>query len=183
MGLEAYLFTVTFERELTQTELEHLFAETGLTKAGSGGESIEEFRSLYYEKESENGITEIHCRFPPGKAAISRFQVRFSIASPVQIIDQTFEIFAELNERVKIKVWDSEIFNEASLKNRNVDLSDQERKTLYQDCYIPLEKTVFIENRHNVYKRILILDRTRKKGIVRSGEETIRFLEENHLGF
>jgi len=183
MGLEAYLMYVYLKEEKAFFELEQIFSEIELLKVHSEGKYIDDFRSLFFEKVSKDGITEILCRFAPNEKSISKICFRFSVASPAGVIDQTFEILMNLNCRVDIKILDTELFNDILLKNRHRDLTNEERAEIYRSCYIPLDKVEFIENRYNIYKRNIILDCTRKKGIVRSGDETIRFMEDNNLNF
>lgn len=186
MGLESYLFFIEFDQDLGEKEVEVVLLNSGFKriekKAFSG------FRNCYYEYASNRGTTEVHALFLPEKTTAGRFSLRFSVASPPSVIDQTFELIEVVHAQTPVKIFDTEIEGYLYRRLRRAGstdelfegLSDEEEELLRQQCYIPLSAEVFKKNNLGIEKRKVILKNS-TSGSLRGGTETFDYVRKKGL--
>ncbi len=189
MGLESYLFYVKFDEEVSELELDQLLISIGLNPVKKVGKKLSDFRSYYYELITEKGITEAHCLFSPDNKMGESFYLRFSICSPVEVIDQTFMLLDNLNSKQSIRVKDTEIYNHYCRRERQegkVDasfkgLTKSENQILHDKSYISIDPNEFKKNKLGIMKRNVLLQDDGNKAIVRGDSETFLYLEKKSL--
>jgi len=190
MGLESYLFNIEFKEPIPEDKIVTLLHGAGMTHLvnRNSGETINDFRSYYFEIRSEQGLTEAHCLLSPLETTLRDFSLRFSILSPKYVIDQTFKFMYELDAYKPIQIIDTEIRNHVYRKLRNEGKIDQSFEGLNQDeddkietlCYIPLDLEMFKQNDLAIAKRQRLLEN--ETGIImEGGEKTIDLVEKEGL--
>jgi len=173
MGLETYLLKIEFDEPVITDRIIGLLNSVGLQKLDDHGMNIKEENSLFFELRTENGLTEAHCMTNQNKPTISHFYVRFSVLSLKSVICQTFKVLSDFNDVIKIRVFDTEIFNHQHQKSKR-------RKNGNDDCYIPIVAEQFIQNKHGLKKREIICGN--EEGlIIESGFSTLDFIYKNNL--
>lgn len=190
MGLESYLFYVEFENEIQEYNLDNLLISIGLKQVKKRGENLSDFRSYYYEMETEQGVIEAHSLFSSDEDKLSKFSLRFSILSPISVVDQTFNLLNKLNNERPIKVRDTEIYNHEfrRLRQPNVDghierLSKSEEKLIQSKCYIPIDANEFKQNKMKIMLRDIILKDNEHKAVIRGGAETFNHIDRVSRNF
>lgn len=135
MGLGSFLFYIEFEREIEEKTLDELLISIGLKQIKKDGENLTDFRSYYYELITNNGIIEAHSLFSLQKDSVQKFSLRFSVFSPTEVIDQTFELLTKLNNKKPIKV----------IYNHSYMLIKQEGKedVIRDQSHIPINAEAF----------------------------------------
>lgn len=185
MGLESYLFYIEFKNKIQEQELDNLLESIGLRQVKKEGGNLSDFRSYYYELQTENGITEVHSLFLPNELKINHFSLRFSVSSPTSIIDQTFDFLDKLNGEKPIKVRDTEVYNHEYRLLRKLGkvddhfegLSKSEDELIRSKCYIPIDSNEFKVNKKGIMKREILLKDDGDKAVIRGGAETIDHIE------
>ncbi len=186
MGLESYLFYVEFYEALSETELDELLISTGLTRVSKSGEKPADFREYYYEVVSDRGITEAHSLWCPGEEKIQKFSLRFSIINPAEVIEQTFELLARLNDSKSIKLKDTEIYNHVYRRLRQKGkvndhfkgLTKEEDLLIQGSSYINIDANEFRKNEMSIKKRAVLIKEQGDKQIVRGGTETMEHINK-----
>lgn len=135
MGLESFLFYIEFEREIEEKTLDELLVSIGLKQVKKDGENLTDFRSYYYELITNNGIIEAHSLFLSQKDSIQKFSLRFSVFSPTEVIDQTFDLLSKLNNKKSIKVIYKHPYASVKQEGKEDVLQDQ--------SYIPINAEAF----------------------------------------
>lgn len=186
MGLESYLFYIEFDQHLGEEEVEVVLLNSGFSQTKK--EDFSDLRSCYYEYCSDRGITEAHVLFLPGKTTAGRFSLRFSVASPPSVIDQTFELIEVVHTQTPVKIFDTEIEGYLYRRLRRAGSTDElfqglpkeNEELLRQQCYIPLSAEVFKKNNLGIEKRKVILKNS-TSGSLRGGTETFDYVRKKGL--
>jgi hypothetical protein len=185
MGLEAYLFKVQFNPPVKKNEIINLFQKSGMTYLKNKTKTNSIYHSYYFEKRTDQGLTECHCLSKDN--ILPYCSIRFSILSPHTVIEQTFDIFKQLNKFNQIKVFDLEIENQIYLelvKRKIIKANFQEIKgTKLEDevlhrLHIPIDPIMFRENKNNIIKKNMILKNETGK-IIESDDTTIKSIEKD----
>ena len=173
MGLEAYLFRLYFNKEVDFSELSNFLLDYGFKIVKKEGDSISEYRSIYYELASEKGITETI--LSPKQKEVDVMNVRFSVISPPKVTDQTFTFFKILNETYGFKLCDTEVSNHIFLATRKP--ADRKWSGVSwigpkppKETVIPIDVEEFKKNKMGIRKRKLVLADDKRKKPIRCDE-------------
>jgi len=144
MGLEAYLFRLSFRKNVDFSSLNNFLLDSGFKIVKKEGDPMSKSETCY-ELASKKGITETILRLEQKWMHV--LNVRFSVMSPPNVIDQTFTFFKILNETYGFKLYDTEVH-----------------------AYIPIDVEESKKNKMGIWKRKSVLSDDKRKKPIRCGE-------------
>jgi hypothetical protein len=190
MGLEAYLFQIRFSIPPIEAGAIVLLEEAGMSylKERSNYQAGQNYGSHYFEQRTANGLIEASLITAPGDPTVDEFSLRFSVLSPMSVVDQIFDFLNRLHTLSPIEVYDTEIRNDIMRQLRQsgkVDkdfegLEDEDEEAIDKLCFISLNADDFKRNELKIMKRERVLNNI--EGIVIEGSSaTIDYIEKKGL--
>lgn len=190
MGLESYLFRIIFQVPPSIGVAVNLIEVAGMNylKERSKEQSESDYGNYFFELRDKKGLIEAHIITSPGETIVDEFSLRFSILSPMAVVELTFDFLKNLNEIAPIEIYDTEIRNHIYRQLRRsgkVDinfegLNIEHDEAIDKLCLISLSADDFRRNELEIMKRQTVLEN--KEGqIVEGGSATFNVIAKKGL--
>jgi len=98
MGLEAYVFQLVFEGNLSKNELDKILKQNNFVI------KEKELNSINYEQVNEYSIIEVQAIFD--EKVVNNIFIRFCVSNPLNVVEDLFLLFENLSKTILIKVRD-----------------------------------------------------------------------------
>jgi hypothetical protein len=135
-----------------------------------------------------NGLIEANLITAPGDPTVDEFSLRFSVLSPMSVVDQIFEFLNRLNTLRPIEVYDTEIknhivrqFRQSGKVNKDFEgLEDEDEEAIDKLCIINLNADDFKRNELQIMKRERVFKNIAGV-VIEGGSGTTDYIEKNGL--